>query len=337
MAGNGNKASAAGRPARQMMTAALTPGGEYVNIIDPAVFNSWHLRKGLSCLGCKNDLTVVERDQSRFLRHRPGTVAAGRSEAHSGEETFLHNRMKHWVRNQLRQMGMTDAQVEQSVGNQTPDVYGHYQDRSFAVEVQWSPLAEKVARERTTGLRIAGVDHIVWLTRHCDWVSRIPALGIADFDPPDDEYTAFTGFYCAHSRGMRESQLSVSSFLQQWIDNELGWAYIDLSRRGWATVTDWEERTRQQSATITNLKHDLQTRDAEIGQLKADLDTKSAEANKATTDLDRVITAANRLKEENQRLSTALHSETGAVRTARKLAVTLGIIAAILLALLIVL
>ncbi|WP_146251087.1 competence protein CoiA family protein [Nocardia tenerifensis] len=322
-----------------MMTAALTPGREYVDITHDVVFEAWHGRAGLTCLGCKDRLTVVAlRTGTRFLRHAStGRTRSNAGEHHSGEETYLHNRAKYWVRNQLRLMSVADAEVERPVANRTPDVSGHYRGRLFAVEVQWSPLAEATARQRTEELTTAGVDHIVWLTRDCDWVSRLPALGIADFDPAGDEYEAFTGFYTGHSRGMRETPQAISSFLRQWINDELGWAHIDLSRRGWATVTDWEHRTRQQSATITDLKRDLQDRVAEVGRLNAALDTETTAAEKAAKDLIETTSVVDQLEDKNQRLTAELREATGALHTAAGLAWVLAVVALILLVLLIVL
>lgn len=339
MAGDNSNPRRGSRNGAAMMTAALTPGREYVDITHDVVFEAWHGRAGLTCLGCKDQLTVVARQTgTRFLRHEStGRARSNAGEHHSGEETYLHNRAKYWVRNQLRLMGVTDAEVERPVANRTPDVSGHYRGRLFAVEVQWSPLAEATARQRTDELTAAGVDHIVWLTQDCDWVSRLPALGIAEFDPADDEYEAFTGFYRGHSRGMRETQHPISSFLRQWINDELGWAHIDLSRRGWATVTDWEHRTREQAATITDLKRDLQDRVAEVGRLNAALDTETTAAQKADTERITAQTAVDHLKDQNRRLAAELREETRALHTATGFAWVFGAVALILLVLLIVL
>ncbi|MGW4849436.1 competence protein CoiA family protein [Nocardia brasiliensis] len=321
------------------MTAALTPGREYVDITHDVVFATWHGRAGLTCLGCKDRLTVVTLPTgTRFLRHESSKKGrAGAGEHHGGEETYLHNRAKYWVRNQLRSLGMTDAEVERPVARRTPDVSGHHQGRLFAVEVQWSPLAEGIARERTAALTAAGVDDLVWLTQDCDWVSRLPALGITDFDPAEDEYEAPTGFYRGHARGIRETPHTISSFLRQWINDELCWAHIDLSRRGWATVTDWEQRTRQQSTTITDLKRQLDDRATEISGLESALGAAATSEERAAQDLVKAAIVVDQLKDNNRRLTRQLREETAARHTVTILVGVLGVLTLILLVLLILL
>ncbi|NUS43730.1 MAG: hypothetical protein HOQ24_08600 [Mycobacteriaceae bacterium] len=204
-----------------------------------------------------------------------GGIAAG------GDETYLHERMKHWVRDTLRDAGMVDADEEQTVGDRRPDVYGHYNGQAFAVEVQWSDLDEDHARARTDGLLAAGVGQVLWLTRPCLWVPRLPAVGIRDFNPTGPDYDIFTGAFSYWPSGMRVQQYSLRAFLRQWVAADIDWAWIDLTKAGWATMTDWQQHTERQAREIARLEDRLERTRGYLGDLQGklgDAETKHAES-----------------------------------------------------------
>ncbi|MGK8487090.1 competence protein CoiA family protein [Nocardia asiatica] len=242
------------------MNAALGRYNEFVDIRIRAKFDTWHGTSGLRCLVCRYPVVVYRsRARNPFVRHRKGQAATRNpAAAKTARETFLHQRLKYWVRDELRNRGVSDAEVETPLGNRRPDVFGHFHGRGFAVEVQWSPLDVTGARARTEEMRAAGVDHVLWLTRGCNWVEQLPALGIKSFDPDDSDYRAHTGWLEMRPNiGLRVQEASVGAVLRQWVDGELAWACRDHTKAGWATVTDWEQHTKRQADIINGLGRKL--------------------------------------------------------------------------------
>ncbi|MFB8001516.1 hypothetical protein [Nocardia sp. NPDC056000] len=169
----------------QRMTAALGPFGEYVDIASEDVFQTWQNRTGLCCLVCGRPAEIYHsKVRNLFVRHGKGYGPKGTAaQRRAARETFLHYRFKYWVRDELRVRGVA-AEVEVDLGVRKPDIFGESSDgRGYSVEVQWSDLSYENAAQRTADQQTAGVHEVVWLTRNCDWVARLPALGIASFAP----------------------------------------------------------------------------------------------------------------------------------------------------------
>lgn len=239
------------------MDAALGPYDEYVEIRDPEVFAAWKSTPGLRCLVCRYPVNVYRSVlKRRFVRHGKGNASQRNPYAtKSAHETFVHERLKHWVRAELKQHGSNDVRVEARVDTRQPDVLGHIGARSYAVEVQWSSLAKAEAEARTLDIRASGVDEVLWPTRTCAWVEQLPTLGIESFDPLGDDYLAHTGFLAYRPNdGMHPVQTSVREALRTWVSGALAWAYRDHKKAGWAAVTDWKLHTRAQADEIVQKK-----------------------------------------------------------------------------------
>ncbi|MEU6558846.1 hypothetical protein [Nocardia nova] len=269
------------------MTAALGPYGVLVDVRDPGVFDDWEAKQGLRCLLCGYKVEAYHsRVGNAFIRHGKGTPAGHIPGGGKGSETFDHALLKYWTRDRLEQYGLLDATVEPHIGDQFPDVYGTKNGIAYAVEVQWSHLDLDTARKRTEGLRAAGCDRVVWLTRHCNWVEKLPAAGVDDFRPETrDGYQLHTGFLSyqptrrpAGAR-MAVSRRTLDWFLKHWTDSgtdELAWAYNTATTAGWATVTDWEHHTKDQAEEIATKKRQLADALAERDELRVNL--RAAEA-----------------------------------------------------------
>ncbi|QIS13634.1 hypothetical protein [Nocardia arthritidis] len=263
------------------MTAALDHYGRFIDIRWPGAAEVWKGRKGLQCLVCRRGVEAYRsRRGNLFVRHEKTGHDGESHPTATGLETYLHKRLKYWVRDQLRARGVHDAEVEQHVGDQIPDVYGHRDGRAFAVEIQYSDLDYSTARERTQGLRAAGCE-VLWLTRNCDWVEKLPALGVKHFDPPDSGYRAHIGYLAMNAGNrLRVQTYDLDRFFAQWIDNAVAWAYRDRNTGGWATVTDWEQHTKQQADTIGEQRRQLEAAAAREQQHDQDLEKAEAEAVK---------------------------------------------------------
>ncbi|WP_458686359.1 competence protein CoiA family protein [Nocardia tengchongensis] len=225
----------------------------------------------------------------------------------SAGETFQHLRFKYWVRDELRTRGVA-AEIEVWQDGRRPDVFGKRDGRGYAVEIQWSPLTVEEARARTEHHRAAGADEVLWLTRSCNWVEQLPALGIKNFTPTSGgHYFAHTG-YLRHGRRteLRVEPIAVQHFLDAWIAGELAWGYRQTKKEGWATVTDWTAYTPEQADEIDQMQLKVEAADtrvskqadairkqnertdaltAESARHKRDLATRTAERDTVNTDL----------------------------------------------------
>lgn len=275
------------------MNAALGRYNNFIDIRDPEAFATWHGKAGLRCLACRHPVTVYEisSTHNRFVRHGRGRAASLDAKAgKSARETFLHYRLKHWVADELKALGSTDADVEVSVGDRRPDVFGHVDRRGYAVEIQWSPLDYTDAVARTSELRSAGADHVLWLTRSCNWIEQLPALGIKSFDPAGSDYRAHTGFLTYRPRaGLRDTEISVRNMLRQWVADEIAWAYRDHKKAGWATVIDWTQHTKAQANTIAEQRRQLDVARAYTERQALDLTAAKAAAVALESERDEVI------------------------------------------------
>lgn len=258
------------------MDAALGRYDEFIDVRNPDTFNAWRSTPGLRCLVCRHPVEAYRSSGQRpYVRHGRGygaTVSVG--ERRSATETFLHFRLKHWVCAELQAHGAADAQVEIRLERRTPDVFGHIDGRGYAVEVQWSPLTYTEASARTGDLLAAGADEVLWLTRTCSWIEKLPALGIKSFQGAGEDYQAHTGVLIHRPQsGLRPTRAAVSirRALHAWTAGELAWAYQDHKKAGWATVTDWKLHTRAQADEILQRKRQLSAALAERDDLKRQL------------------------------------------------------------------
>ncbi|WP_216917991.1 competence protein CoiA family protein [Nocardia noduli] len=246
------------------MTKALGPYDEVVDVRDQSSYTQWRSQRGLRCMLCGNAVEAwTSSAANQFARHGKNTPAGRLPPEGRGSETLQHAVLKYWTRDHLRSIGF-DAEVEPQIGEQYPDVYGTRHGTSHAVEIQWSSLDHAAAAARTAGLRAAGCDQVLWLTRHCDWVERLPAAGLGTFTPAAvGGYHLHTGHLAMKSTrtpGHRTLQVQPSSLprlLTRWADQQLVWAYTTTNTAGWATVTDWEEHTRNQATQIVTLQQRL--------------------------------------------------------------------------------
>ncbi|MFE3758025.1 hypothetical protein ACFXO9_27285 [Nocardia tengchongensis] len=271
------------------MTAALGPYGEYIDIRGEDVFQVWQKRAGLRCLVCGRPAEIYHSSvKNPFVRHGKGYGPNGTAaQRRSARETFLHYRFKYWVRDELRACGVA-AEVEVDLGARRPDVFGSTSNgRSYAVEVQWSDLDYEGAALRTAEQQTAGVHEVVWLTRNCDWVSRLPALGIASFTPTGSDYRAHTGFLTYDPGiGMAVTEVSVREVLKRWVAGELAWANKDHTQAGWATVTDWKLYTAAQADTIKDLQERLTSTQKARDSFRATIKTQATQLETKQNQID---------------------------------------------------
>ncbi|MGN2640502.1 competence protein CoiA family protein [Nocardia takedensis] len=274
------------------MTGALSPYGVAVDIRDDGIYGMWRSRRGLRCMVCGNEVEVyTSRAKNRFVRHGKNTPAGRMSSGGRGSETYEHAALKYWTRDQLQTLGLRDAQVEPHVGDQYPDIYGTLDGTSYAVEIQWSALDHDTAAARTAGLRAAGCDQVLWVARHCDWIERLPAASISDFDPEaEGGYYLHTGHLAMRQnrsgpRTLKVARCSLPRFLKRWTEGELVWAYNTPATAGWATVTDWEHHTRDQAARLAALRRQFDTQATQLAETRGELHSIAERLTRTTDEL----------------------------------------------------
>ncbi|MGW4121358.1 competence protein CoiA family protein [Nocardia sp. NPDC004711] len=251
------------------MTAGLGRYDEFIDIAVEESFQAWHNTAGLRCLVCRHPVVVYRsRGKNPFVRHSKGHgVTVSARDRQSAGETFQHLRFKYWVRDELRNRGV-DAEIEVWQDGRRPDVFGKRDGRGYAVEIQWSPLTVEEAHARTEHHRTAGADEVLWLTRSCNWVEQLPALGIKSFTPTSGgHYFAHTG-YLRHGRRaeLRVEPIAVRQFLDAWIEGELAWGYRETEKAGWATVTDWTAYTAEQADEIDQMRRKVESANARVAK-----------------------------------------------------------------------
>lgn len=288
------------------MDAALGRYDEFIDVRNPGTFNAWRNTAGLRCLVCRHPVEAYRSSRQRpFVRHGKGHAATGSpGQRKTADETFLHFKLKYWVRAELQAYGSSDAHVETRLERRTADVFGHIDGRGYAVEVQWSPLAHAEAAARTRDLRAAGVDEILWLTRSCSWAEKLPVLGIKSFKVASDDYQAHTG-YLAHrpGLGLRPASISIRHALRSWTAGELVWAHQDHEKAGWATVTDWKLHTRAQADEILQRKRQLSAALAERDNLKRQLQQAKTTIDVQAETLDQQSTVIDQARERSRDLN----------------------------------
>ncbi|TLF63607.1 hypothetical protein FEK33_26820 [Nocardia asteroides NBRC 15531] len=266
------------------MTAARGQYGTLVDVRVEGAYAEWSGRKGLTCLLCRCPVEVYYRRSTGnvFVRHGKNTPAGTIPAGGKVSETFEHARLKQWTCDRLATFGLADVAVEPRIGDQYPDVYGTRDGVSYAVEIQWSNLAPDRARERTAGLRAAGCDQVLWVTRHRHWIEKIPAVSLGEFKRTGSGggYRIQSGFLTPRTSArtnrlaMADRHYPLDSFLQHWsTPGELAWAYTTPTTAGWATVTDWETLTRDQAAEIVKKSRQLADALGERDRLRYQVET----------------------------------------------------------------
>jgi hypothetical protein len=273
------------------MDAALGRYDEFIDVRNLDTFNAWRSTPGLRCLVCRHPVEAYHSSRQRpFVRHGRGYAATGSpGERKTADETFLHYKLKYWVCAELQAHGSGDARVEIRLAHRTPDVFGHIDGRGYAVEIQWSPLTYAEASARTHDLFAAGADEVLWLTRTCSWIEKLPALGIRSFQGTGEDYQAHTGVLAHRPQlGLRPAQapVSIRRALHAWTASELVWAYQDHKKAGWATVTDWKLHTRAQADEILQRKRQLSAALEERDSLKRQLHQAQATIDEHAATID---------------------------------------------------
>ncbi|NKX88022.1 competence protein CoiA family protein [Nocardia coubleae] len=303
------------------MNAALDPYRDH--LIDIRVDENWEQwhgigKLGLRCVLCRRVVTpFLSTQKNRFVRHQSGEGASASTAAkRSAHESFLHQRCKYWVADQLREAGAI-AEVERQLGDRRPDVLAVRDGRRFAVEVQWSSLSLAAAQERTADLRRAGADEVMWLTRGYTWVEKLPTLGLHGFNPGSDGYTTEFGFLAlTPSGGLRTASRPVRQALHQWLDGEIAWAYRDVEKAGWATVQDWAKHTKQQAEEIERLGGELGKATDKIERLSTTVRKQSARIDAVESDLKG---AKADLSLEQDKVEEGKRQRPGMLKPSRKL------------------
>ncbi|QLY33949.1 hypothetical protein H0264_18485 [Nocardia huaxiensis] len=284
-----NESSTAGQCFASEMTAALGRYDEFIDIAVEETFRTWHNTSGLRCLVCRHPVVVYRsRGKNPYVRHSKGHgVTVSAKDRRSAGETFQHLRFKYWVRDELRARGVA-AEIEVWQDGRRPDVFGTREGRGYAVEIQWSPLTVEEARTRTEHHRAAGAE-VLWLTRSCNWVEQLPALGIKSFTPTaGGHYFAHTGFLHRSRRAtLRVEPIAVREFLDAWIGGDLAWGHRETMKAGWATVTDWTEYTAEQAKDLTQMRRKVEAADTRAAQQAEAICKQNKRIDELTADIAR--------------------------------------------------
>lgn len=263
-------------PGRKMI-GAVAPYGVHVDIRDPQTFALWRSRRGLLCKLCSDHAQPYHRQDTgnRYLRHGrcdPVTPKTGRDR---GKQTLL----RYWLHDRLLEFGLTGVTARPYGDKRYPHVRGARDERRYAVMVQYDPLPFGGARQRTNELIEAGYDQVLWLTRHCDWVERLPSLGISEFTQgPADDYHLHTGFLVrqANTQGLNVQCYSLRDFLRQWTEPDtLAWAHLTTTTAGWAAVTDWKQLTLEHLRTIEAQNERIRQLDQQLAVMRQELEEAS--------------------------------------------------------------
>lgn len=169
-------------------------------------------------------------------------------------------RLKYWLAGRLLAFGADEAVVDRDIGSVTVDVYWRKGESEYVIEVRDGSLAQQSAAEHTDRLRALGVTGVLWLCAPGFWVALLPALGIDDSAPASCDYRAVSGMLEIGADGVvvpRMESYELREFLRGWVAGEIAWGYCDESRKGWASVTDWEQHTGTQARMLARQRQEL--------------------------------------------------------------------------------
>ncbi|WP_245551011.1 hypothetical protein [Nocardia paucivorans] len=169
-------------------------------------------------------------------------------------------RLKYWLVGRLLDFGADEAVVDRGIDAMTVDVYWRKGEREYAIEVRSGPLAQQASAEHTARLRALGFSGVLWLCAPGFWVTRLPALGLADLAPISGDYRVVSGMLELGVAGVvvpRTEPYELREFLRGWVTGSIAWGYCDESRKGWASVTDWEQHTGTQARMLAQQHQEL--------------------------------------------------------------------------------
>ncbi|WP_245547264.1 hypothetical protein [Nocardia brevicatena] len=169
-------------------------------------------------------------------------------------------RLKFWLAGRLLAFGADEAVVDRDIGSVTVDVYWRKDESEYAIEVRGGPVAHQSAAEHTERLRDLGVAGVLWLCAPGFWAARLPALGVGDLAPDSCDYRAVSGMLEIGPGGVvvpRTEPYELREFLREWVAGEIAWGHCDESRKGWASVTDWEQHTGTQARMLARQRQEL--------------------------------------------------------------------------------
>lgn len=255
---------------------ALGPNDELLNILNLDHFAEWHgvngrpTRSGLRCIRCGKSVhfTLRKSDTRVWVAHN-GNQACDRGGSGGGDTTVNHEILKLWCRDQLSVLGADVSIDEHQVGSRRTDVFAQFEDRQFAIEVQWSRLSREDVLRHTAVMASEGCS-VLWLTWHCDWLAEVPAAAIKSFEPGSSlNYQLSQGLLYREQEQLqpRKHPVRLDLFLKRWTNGEAAWGYHKSDRGGWASVIDWENRTKANIGTITTQKTAIKAQQAKIDAL----------------------------------------------------------------------
>jgi Competence protein CoiA-like family len=292
------------------MTAAAGPNRELVVVRRPGAYEDWRGRGGLTCLVCGRDVHVFRHQTgSLWLRHDRSADERTCARHATGPEGYEHQLLKHWIRDRLKQHGY-DASCEQKGGQRTPDVTASRHDRALAVEVQLAALPFGEAQQRTADMQAEGYQ-VVWLTHHCDWVARLPAVGLhVERNESGYRATEIDGNYYSVKEGMlkpdEHGQLvggrrrpALGTFIDfVALDGRLHWAQQEQDRYGWAQMDQWREHLQRQGARIATLEEQVERLATEVDARQRGLEMERGRTRALEQHLDEAASSLDAMRAE---------------------------------------
>ncbi|MFI9511202.1 hypothetical protein [Nocardia sp. NPDC052566] len=240
-------------------------------------------------------------------------------------------RLKYWLCGRLLAYGADEAEVDRRVGTLPVDVYWRKGDQRYAIELRTAPLDRGPAREHTARLKEQGCTGVLWLCPPGYWVAHLPALGLADFAPPDCDYRAELGVLDTATTAVaapRREPYELREFIRNWVTGEMAWGYRDMTTGGWATVADWEYHTRTQATVIARQRQELVNQRTALALSRKSVRDKQKTLMKLTTRLERaeqsVQEQAESLDEARRRLADHHRVDTSLRATIQALQQTIG-------------
>jgi hypothetical protein len=155
-------------------------------------------------------------------------------------------------------------------------------------------------------------------------VAQLPALGIEDLEPNACDYRTVSGLLEMGSGPLvtpRQEPYELREFLRQWVDGEVAWGYRDELRKGWASVTDWEQHTKTQAMMIARQRQELVNQRTALAMSRKSLRDKTKQISKLTHRMERTehnaqeradaVAEINRKLIDQQRTDRALRAAIG--------------------------
>ncbi len=233
-------------------------------------------------------------------------------------------RLKFWLAARMLAFGADEAVVDRRIGSVTVDVYWRKGDSRYAIEVRTGPLTQELAQAHTDRLRAIGFTGVLWLCAPGFWVAQLPALGIEDLEPNACDYRTVSGVLELGPDGVvvpRQQPYELREFLRQWVDGEVAWGYRDELRKGWASVTDWEQHTKTQAMLIARQRQELVNQRTALAMSRKSVRDKTKQIAKLTHRMERsehtvqkhadAVAEANRKLIDQQRSERALRAAIG--------------------------